>query len=141
MRGIVVWVIRLCVALLAVLLLSLRVLAPRPGESEPLQLAGQMQLQENNAGLPTPSDTYNAADQGTSWPVDPFTAQVSGHISPLPIDQPARHSYDGDGNMESLDAFGPFSKQEDRTRLARYTGAVGPAGGSTPESHPELTAP
>ena len=66
---------------------------------------------------------------------------VAGHESPRPISSPALHSYDGDGNMEALSAFGPFSRQEDRYDLGAYTGAVGPAGGSTPENHPEVTAP
>jgi hypothetical protein len=92
-------------------------------------------------GTPTISDTYNPRDQGTDWPEDAFTALVSGHISPQPIGKPALHSYDGDGNMEALSAFGPFSQQENRTDLGAYTGAVGPAGGSTPENHPEITAP
>ena len=43
--------------------------------------------------------------------------------------------------MEALSAFGPFAHQEDPTDLAAYTGAVGPVGRSTPEAHPELTAP
>ena len=92
-------------------------------------------------GLPTASDTYKPEDQGTAWPQDGFVSRVAGHQSPAPIDVPAQHSYDGDGNMEALTVFGPFSRPEDRTNLGGYTGAVGPAGGSTPESHPELTAP
>jgi hypothetical protein len=92
-------------------------------------------------GTPTISDTYNPRDQGTDWPPDAFTQLVSGHVSPEPIARPALHSYAGDGNMESISVFGPFTRQEDRHDLAAYTGAVGPAGGSTPESHPELTAP
>ena len=95
----------------------------------------------NLMGTPTISDTYRSADQGTDWPPDAFTARVAGHVSPQPISRPALHSYDGDGNMEALSVFGPFSRQEDRTDLARYTGAVGPVGGSTPEEHPEVTAP
>jgi hypothetical protein len=92
-------------------------------------------------GTPTISDTYNPRDQGTDWPADAFTGLVVGHQSPEPISKPALHSYAGDGNMEGLSAFGPFNQQENRTDLATYTGAVGPAGGSTPEAHPELTAP
>lgn len=92
-------------------------------------------------GLPTASDTYKAQDEGTDWPEDAFTAMVSGHQSPEPIAKPALHSYAGDGNMEAISAFPPFSKQEDRYDLGAYTGAVGPAGGSTPENHPEITAP
>lgn len=92
-------------------------------------------------GLPTISDTYDPRDQGTDWPEDAFTSMVSGHESPRSIASPARHSYDGDGNMEGITAFGPFNHQEDRTNLGAYTGAVGPVGGSTPESHPEITAP
>jgi hypothetical protein len=91
--------------------------------------------------IPTPSDTYNPRDHGTDWPLDSFTRRVMGHASPQPIAHPATNSYDGDGNMEAIDAFPPFSRQEDRTNLGAYTGAVGPAGGSTPESHPEITAP
>ena len=92
-------------------------------------------------GLPTISDTYNPSDQGTDWPLDAFSARVVGHQSPGSIATPAMHSYDGDGNMEGITAFPPFAHQEDRTSLGSYTGAVGPAGGSTPESHPEVTAP
>jgi hypothetical protein len=92
-------------------------------------------------GTPTISDTYNPRDQGTDWPPDAFTQLVVGHVSPEPIARPALHSYAGDGNMEALSVFGPFSRQEDRYDLAAYTGAVGPAGGSTPEGHPEITAP
>jgi hypothetical protein len=92
-------------------------------------------------GTPTISDTYNPRDQGTDWPPDAFTHLVSGHVSPEPISRPALHSYAGDGNTEAINVFGPFSRQEDRHDLAAYTGAVGPAGGSTPENHPELTAP
>jgi len=80
-------------------------------------------------------------DQGTDWPADAFTGLVVGHQSPEPISRPALHSYAGDGNMEAVSVFGPFSRQEDRYDLGAYTGAVGPAGGSTPESHPEITAP
>jgi hypothetical protein len=92
-------------------------------------------------GTPTISDTYNPRDQGTDWPPDAFTHLVSGHVGPEPISRPALHSYAGDGNMESISVFDPFTRQEDRYNLAAYTGAVGPAGGSTPESRPELTAP
>jgi hypothetical protein len=92
-------------------------------------------------GLPTISDTYNPRDQGTDWPLDAFGARVVGHESPRSIASPAMHSYDGDGNMEGITAFGPFSHQEERTNLGAYTGAVGPIGGSTPETHPEITAP
>ena len=92
-------------------------------------------------GTPTISDTYNPKDQGTDWPADAFTALVVGHQSPEPISRPALHSYAGDGNMEALSVFPPFTTQEDRFDLGAYTGAVGPAGGSTPEQHPELTAP
>ena len=92
-------------------------------------------------GTPTISDTYRPMDQGTDWPPDAFTKMVAGHESPLPISTPALHSYAGDGNMEALSVFGPFSHQEDRVDLANYTGAVGPVGGSTPEGHPEITAP
>jgi hypothetical protein len=92
-------------------------------------------------GTPTISDTYNPRDQGTDWPPDAFTQLVSGHESPEPITRPALHSYAGDGNMESISVFDPFTRQEDRYNLAAYTGAVGPSGGSTPENHPELTAP
>ncbi len=92
-------------------------------------------------GTPTISDTYNPRDQGTDWPADAFTALVSGHESPEPISRPALHSYAGDGNMEAISVFPPFSRQEDRYDLGAYTGAVGPAGGSTPENHPEVTAP
>ena len=92
-------------------------------------------------GTPTISDTYNPRDQGTDWPADAFTGLVVGHQSPEPISRPALHSYAGDGNMEAVSVFGPFSRQEDRYDLGAYTGAVGPAGGSTPENHPEITAP
>jgi len=92
-------------------------------------------------GTPTSSDTYNPRDQGTDWPPDAFTALVVGHQSPEPLSRPALHSYAGDGNMEAMSVFGPFSRQEDRVDLGAYTGAVGPAGGSTPEQHPEITAP
>ncbi|HEY8285538.1 MAG TPA: hypothetical protein VIJ28_14230 [Chloroflexota bacterium] len=85
-------------------------------------------------GTPTISDTFNPNDQGTDWPMDAFTTLVSDHQSPEPIGRPAAHSYAGDGNMEALSAFPPFSRQEDRYDLGAYTGAVGPAGGSTPES-------
>ena len=91
-------------------------------------------------GIPTPSDTYRPKDQGTDWPVDAFTAMVMGHQSPEPIDRPALNSYAGDGNMEALDVYGPFSHQE-TADIANYTGGVGPAGRSTPEMHPEPTAP
>ena len=43
-------------------------------------------------------------------------------------------------NMEALDVYGPFSQQE-TADVANYTGGVGPAGRSTPEAHPEVTAP
>ena len=95
----------------------------------------------STAGTPTASDTFNPRDQGTDWPADAFTAMVMGHQSPMSVATPARHSYDGDGNMEGITVFGPFSRQEDRYDLGAYTGAVGPAGGSTPENHPEITAP
>jgi hypothetical protein len=91
-------------------------------------------------GIPTPSDTYRPDDQGTDWPADAFTAMVMGHQSPEPIDRPALNSYAGDGNMEALDVYGPFSQQE-TADVANYTGGVGPAGRSTPEAHPEATAP
>ncbi|HVA88251.1 MAG TPA: hypothetical protein VNL71_00270 [Chloroflexota bacterium] len=84
-------------------------------------------------GTPTISDTFQASDQGTDWPMDAFTELVCDHQSPLPLGRPAAHSYAGDGNMEALSAFPPFSRQEDRYDLGAYTGAVGPAGGSTPE--------
>jgi hypothetical protein len=101
-------------------------------------------ISEERAGLngtPTISDTYRPLDQGTDWPPDAFTALVAGHESPQPLTRPALHSYDGDGNMEALSVFGPFTHQEHPTDLAAYTGAVGPVGRSTPEEHPELTAP
>lgn len=106
-----------------------------------LSLLSRVVQAPGNMGLPTPSDTYEPADQGTDWPLDAFASQVVGHQSPAPIGSPAVNSYAGDGNMEALSAFGPFSHQEDRTNIGSYTGAVGPAGGSTPESHPEVTAP
>ncbi len=90
--------------------------------------------------IPTPSDTYNPRDQGTAWPPDSFTQRVTDHVSPQPIVMPASNSYDGDGNMEAIDAFPPFSQQENRADLGAYTGAVGPAGGSTPESQPASDA-
>jgi hypothetical protein len=119
------------VALVALALSSTRALG------DPFQGEGRAALN----GLPTISDTYNPRDQGTDWPADAFTALVVGHQSPEPISKPALHSYAGDGNMEGLSAFGPFNQQENRTDLGSYTGAVGPAGGSTPEAHPEITAP
>ncbi len=107
-----------------------RSIAPVDGEERP-----------SLNGTPTISDTYNPRDQGTDWPADAFTALVVGHQSPEPISRPALHSYAGDGNMEAASVFPPFSRQEDRFDLGAYTGAVGPAGGSTPEAHPEITAP
>lgn len=92
-------------------------------------------------GLPTVSDTYDPRDERTDCPLDAFSGMVVGHESPRSIASPARHSYDGDGNMEGITAFGPFSHQEDRTNLGAYTGAAGPVGGSTPESDPDVTAP
>jgi hypothetical protein len=83
--------------------------------------------------IPTSSDTFDPNERGTDWPMDTFTTLVSDHQSPEPISRPAAHSYAGDGNMEALTAFPPFSRQEDRYNLGAYTGAVGPAGGSTPE--------
>ena len=83
-------------------------------------------------GIPTISDTFNPSSQGTDWPMDAYTAQVSDHQSPAPISRPAVNSYAGDGNMEALSAFPPFTSQEDRFDLGAYTGAVGPAGGLGP---------
>jgi len=91
-------------------------------------------------GIPTPSDTYIPTDQGTDWPTDSFTQMVMGHQSPEPLDRPAVHSYAGDGNMEALDVYGPFSHQE-TADVTNYTGGVGPAGRGTPEAAPEVTAP
>lgn len=103
---------------------------------------GHGQKQEPSLrGIPTISDTFKPRDQGTEWPFDAFTRMVVGHQSPEAISTPALHSYAGDGNMEALSVFPPFSRQEDRYDLGAYTGAVGPAGGSTPEAHPEITAP
>jgi hypothetical protein len=79
-------------------------------------------------GIPTISDTFNPSNQGTDWPMDAYTAQVSDHQSPEPISRPAASSYAGDGNMEALSAFPPFTSQEDRLDLGAYTGAVGPGG-------------
>jgi hypothetical protein len=115
------------------------------GVQRPASASGVVPIQgENRAalnGTPTISDTFKPQDQGTDWPADAFTALVMGHQGPDPISHPALHSYDGDGNMEAISVFPPFNQQENRTDLATYTGAVGPAGGSTPEGHPELTAP
>jgi hypothetical protein len=101
-----------------------------------------MQVQEEMAerearlrGLPTASDTADVEARGTEWPEDAFTAMVARHERPAPIGRPARHSYDGDGNMEALDAFPPFARAEERADLAAYTGAVGPTAGSAEPAH------
>ena len=125
----------LLLPLVVLLVAALRVLG------EGAARLGESQQAPSLMGLPTASDTYKPADGGTAWPLDGFAARVVGHQSPAPIDQPAQHSYDGDGNMEALSVFGPFSRPKDRTSLGTYTGATGPAGGATSESHPELTAP
>jgi hypothetical protein len=65
-------------------------------------------------GIPTISDTFNPNNQGTDWPMDAYTAQVSDHQSPEPISRPAANSYAGDGNMEALSAHG----------LKMFTGAA-----------------
>ena len=129
----------LAIMLIVAIWACVRVLAPTHlVEMDPTGYSPQAPA---NDGLPTISDTFNPRDQGTDWPLDAFGSRVVGHISPRSIATPARHSYDGDGNMEALSAFGPYAHQEDRTSLGTYTGAVGPAGGSTPEAHPEITAP
>jgi hypothetical protein len=77
-------------------------------------------------GIPTISDTFNPDNPGTDWPMDAYTVQVSDHQSPEPLSRPAVNSYAGDGNMEALSAFPPFTSGEDRSDLGTYTGAVGP---------------
>lgn len=94
-----------------------------------------------HAGYGTPSDTYDPHDQGTDWPVDSFTGMVATHPSSA-IQAPARHSYDGDGNMEAYQIAGSYSvANEASTDLGRFTGATGPGGHVTPAGHPEVTAP
>lgn len=113
-----------------------------PGLAHSLSLGPVVDEERANLnGTPTISDTYRPNDQGTDWPPDAFTRMVAGHVSPRSLASPALHSYDGDGNMEALNVFGPFSHQETPTDLAAYTGAVGPVGRSTPEPTPEITAP
>ena len=94
-----------------------------------------------HAGYPVPSDTYNSRDQGTDWPPDAFTAMI---LSPGPTEQftPARHSYDGDGNMEAYGIAGPYVADNEASRdVGSFTGATGPTGHVTPAAHPEVTAP
>ena len=79
----------------------------------------------SDVSLPSPSDTGDEVVRaGTDWPEDRFTRMVMD-AQPRSIAEPARHSYDGDGNMEALDAFPPFSSPEDRADIGAYTGAVG----------------
>jgi hypothetical protein len=96
----------------------------------------------NHDGITVPSETYRAHDQGTDWPPDAFTHAVMSAETGAAISTPATSSYASDGNMEAFDAMLPYATRgEAETNPARYTGAVGPAGRSTPQDHPELTAP
>ena len=95
-----------------------------------------------HAGYPVPSDTYEPADQGTNWPADSFTGYVLSAGPGEFAANPARHSYDGDGNMEAYAIAGPYSTaNEAETDLGLFTGATGPTGHVTSEAHPEITAP
>ena len=78
-----------------------------------------------HSGIAAPSDTHDAQDGGTAWPLDSFTRAVTAS-SPAAASTPAPHSYAGDGNMEAFDAIPPYAVGgEDETDVARYTGAVG----------------
>ena len=80
----------------------------------------------SDVSLPSPSDTGDdAVRAGTDWPEDRFTRMVTGSRPARSLAVPARHSYDGDGTMEAIDAFPPFSSPEDRSDIGAYTGAVG----------------
>ena len=95
-----------------------------------------------HAGYPVPSETYVAADQGTNWPADSFTGMIMSAGPGEFAANPARHSYDGDGNMEAFEIAGPYSTgNEAETDVGTFTGATGPTGHVTPPAHPELTAP
>ena len=94
-----------------------------------------------HSGLPTPSETADRHDGGVDWPPDRFTRAVLASPAAATA-TPAAHSYADDSNMEAFDAMPPYAlRGEAETDLARFTGAVGPAGRATPEEHPEPTAP
>ena len=93
-----------------------------------------------HAGYPAPSDTYNPRDQGTDWPPDAFTTMILSSGSTEQF-TPARHSYDGDGNMEAYEIAGPYAAGNEASRdVGSFTGATGPTGHVTPAAHPEVTA-
>lgn len=82
-----------------------------------------------HSGIAVPSDTYDARDGGTAWPLDSFTRAVTASSPAAAASTPAPHSYAGDGNMEAFDAMPPYAvRGEDETDVARFTGAVGPSG-------------
>ncbi len=112
------------------------------GYSAPLGFTvGDYSGPARHEGYPDPSSTYRWGDQGTDWPLDAFT-QMIVQAEEHPISRPMPHSYYGDDNMEAFAIVGPYVRtNEEATDLGAFTGATGPTGHVTPESHPELTAP